>query len=599
MDVSGRDARLETALPRFARAALILVVSVAALAWVGWTTGVESLTRLYPTWPVMTPWTALCLAALGAGALAQSGRPSRARVWAGRVLGVAVIVFGLVVLAEYATGRSFGLDLSWFGDAVRVRQSSWPGRPSPQTAVSLLFVGATVALIRVDRGIRVLWPLCMAAGAAIPVVTVAAYLFDALALVGVSTSTGQAMATASALLLLVVAASLARPDRAPLAMLLGRPDWRSLVRLVGVLAAFPLVVALSRATFLAFDLHGEHTEWTLSIVVGTVIVGVVTFYLSQREQKELIQKEFVSNLRADAEMRYRILADNAVDVIVHLRGREAAWVSPSVVGALGGPPQRWLGSGFNDRIHPDDLDTVISALQEIGDGDSVIKRFRVRSVDSGYRWVDGHAKLYVDAEGNADGLIAALRLADDQVETEQRLERLARFDALTGLANRAETMARLESALQQPGSAGTYVGVLFCDVDHFKDINDTWGHGVGDVVLATLAARIRESVRAGDTVGRTGGDEILIVAPDIHGIDEVAEIAEKVRSHAAEPIDVAGNAIRATLSIGSTIALAGEPVSSVMARADAAMYQEKLNDRHAVTRFSVERSLRRSRRASS
>ncbi|WAC90396.1 sensor domain-containing diguanylate cyclase [Mycobacterium sp. Aquia_213] len=296
-------------------------------------------------------------------------------------------------------------------------------------------------------------------------------------------------------------------------------------------------------------------------------------------------------------MRYRILADNAVDVIVHLRGREVAWVSPSVVGALGGPPQQWLGSGFNNRIHPDDLETVVTALQSIADGDSVIQRFRVRSVDSGYRWVDGHAKLYVDAEGNADGLIAALRLADDQVETEQRLERLARFDILTGLANRAETMVRLESELQEPRPAGTYVGILFCDVDHFKDINDTWGHGIGDVVLATLAARIHECVRSGDTVGRTGGDEILVLLPGVHGVDGVAEIADTIRRHAAEPIHVAGNAIYATLSIGSTIALPGEPVSSVTARADAAMYQEKSADQNGLTRFSAQRSLRRTRRA--
>jgi diguanylate cyclase (GGDEF)-like protein len=597
VDFVGIDARLKSVLTRFARAAVLLVLAVAALAWVGWTTGFEPLMRVYPTWPVMTPWTALCLAALGAATLAQSTRSSRGSVRTGRGLAVAVIAFAIAVLAEYVTGRSLGLDQLWFGEAVRMRQSPWPGRPSPQTAVSLLLVAATVVLIRLDRAARLLWPVCVGAGAAIPLVTVAAYLFDALVLAGVSPSTGQAIATASALLLLVVAASLARPDRVPLAWLLGRPDWRSLVRLVGILAAFPLVVAVSRATFLALGLRGDHAEWTLSIVVGTLIVGAVTFYLSQREQKVLIQKESVSKLRADAEMRYRILADNAVDVIVHLRGREVAWVSPSVATPLGGPPQRWLGSGLAGRIHPDDVDAVATALQRIADGESVIQRFRIRSVDSGYRWFDGHGKPYVDAEGNTDGLIAALRLADDQVEAQQRLERMAHFDTLTGLANRAETMARLESALGQPRPLGTYIGILFCDVDHFKDINDTWGHGIGDVVLATQAERIRESVRGGDTVGRTGGDEILILLPDVHGINEVAEIAETIRRHTAEPIHVSGNAIYATLSIGATIALPGEPVSSVTGRADAAMYQEKSGARNAVTRFAAERALRRSRRA--
>lgn len=596
MDAPGPSTRLAAALPRYGRVAGLVVLAVAVLSWTGWVTGIEVLTRVYPGWPVMVPWTSLCLGVLAAATLLQTGHPSRGRVFGGRALAVTVIVFFAVVLAEYATAGSFGLDQALFGDALGPRQMTWPGRPSPQTAGSALLVAATVALIRLDRGARVAWPVCLVAGAAVPLVTVAAYLFDAMALAGVSPSTGQAISTSLALLLLIFAASLARPDRFPLAWLLARPDRHSLVRLAGVLAAFPIVVALSRATLLRLDL-GEHAGWTLSIVLGTGIVGALTFYLSQREQRSLIQREAVSQLRADAEMRYRILADNAVDVIVHLRGRDVAWISPSVVSALGGPPQQWLGSGFSSRIHPEDLASVATALQRIADGEWVIQRFRVRSVDAGYRWVEGHGKPYVDDGGNTDGLIASLRMADDQVEAEQRLERMARFDTLTGLANRAETLGQLESALGESRPPGTYIGILFCDVDHFKDINDTWGHGIGDVVLATLASRIREGVRPGDTVGRAGGDEVLILLPDVHGFDEVVQIAEEIRRRAAEPIHVGENAIRATLSIGATIATPGEPVSSVTARADAAMYQEKLADRHSVARFSAERSLRRPRRA--
>jgi diguanylate cyclase (GGDEF)-like protein len=243
--------------------------------------------------------------------------------------------------------------------------------------------------------------------------------------------------------------------------------------LVGILAAFPIVVALSRASFLALGL-GEQAAWTVSIAVGAAIVGAITFYLSQREQRLLIEKEAVSKQRADAEMRYRLLADNAVDIIIHLRGTEVAWISPSV-----------------------------------------------------------------------------------------------------------------EAALGQPRASGTYVGVLFCAVDQFKNINDTWGHGIGDLVLVTLAARICESVRAGDTVGRTGGDEILVLLPGINGVDEVAQIAEAIRWHAAEPIQLSENAIYATLSIGATIALPGEHVSTITARADAAMYQAKSGTRNPVIQISA------------
>lgn len=563
---------------------MLIVLVVTAVTWVGWLAGIEQLTRIYPSWPPMTPWTALSLAVLGAAILAQSGRPSRGRMWAGRAAAATVVVLALLFLAEYATAASFGLDQAWFGAAVRRWQASWPGRPSPQTALSLLLAAIAAALIRVDRWTRAVWPLCMAGGATVPFVTVSAYLFDAVALVGVTPSTGQAISTASALLLVIAATALTRPDRFPLAWLLARPDWRSLVRLAGILAGFPIVVASSRPTFGLLGI-GEHAEWTFSILLGTLIVGVITFYFSQREQKLLIEKELVSNERADAEMRYRILADNAVDIIVHLRGIHVAWVSPSVQSALGGPPQRWIGSGFGDSIHPDDRITLARAVLRIASGESVLQRFRVCSADDHYHWVDGHGKPYVDAEGRTDGLIAALRIVDVQVEAEQRLEQLARFDTLTGLANRAEAISRLETALGQPQSLGTCVGVLFCDVDHFKQINDTWGHGIGDTVLATLAARIQESVREVDTVGRTGGDEMLVLLPGIHGIDEVTQIAEKIRRRAAEPIEIPGSTIRATLSIGATVGLSGEAVDSITARADAAMYQAKSGDRNTVARI--------------
>ncbi|MCV7091217.1 sensor domain-containing diguanylate cyclase [Mycobacterium interjectum] len=564
------------------RLALLVGFGLSAATWVGWAAGVDRLTRVDPSWPQMMPWTALWLAALGAAVLAQSGNPSRGGVWAGRGFALVVGALAAIILAEYANGgSSSALDQVWFADAVRASQQTWPGRPSPQTAASALLLAAAAALIRVDRRTRVIWPACMAAGAAIPFVTVGAYLFNTLSLVGYSPSTGQALMTAFALLLLAAATSLARPDRFPVAWLLARPDRTSLLRLVGILAGFPVIVALSRPVFLGLGL-GEHAEWTFSVLVGALVVGAVTFYLSQREQKLLIEKELVSKERADAEMRYRILAENAVDIIVHLRDREIAWISPSVEAALGRPPQAWAGSDFNRHIHPQDLETVITALRRVAAGESVLQRFRVRADDGSYHWVEGHGKPYVDAEGNTDGLIAAVRIVDDQVEAEQRLERLARFDTLTGLVNRAEAMDRLASALQQTQPAGTYVGVLFCDVDHFKDINDTWGHGIGDFVLATLAARIRGSVRRGDTVGRTGGDEILVLLPGVRSIDELGQIAEKIRCRAAEPIHVSGKTFRATLSIGATLALPGDSEDTITARADAAMYRAKLGDRNTV-----------------
>ncbi|WP_158423489.1 diguanylate cyclase domain-containing protein [Mycobacterium sp. EPa45] len=173
--------------------------------------------------------------------------------------------------------------------------------------------------------------------------------------------------------------------------------------------------------------------------------------------------------------------------------------------------------------------------------------------------------------------IAQISAAVDDMRN--RLRELARFDSVTGLVNRAETMARFETALKQPGSR---LGVLYCDIDHFKQINDTWGHAVGDAVLSTIAARMRECVHLDDTVGRIGGDEILVLLPGVGSTKDAVEVGERIRGLAAEPIHQFGLTINTSLSIGATSSVPGEPSAAVSARADAAMYQAKQAGRNAV-----------------
>jgi len=575
------------------------VFVVAALDWVGWALGIEAFTRVFRTWPPMTPWTALWVAVLALSIRMQSGNPARSRVWVGRGLAVVVGVLACATLVEYATARSLGIDQLWFGAAVRSQQLSWPGRPGPQAAAAVLLLATAVALTRVDRrGVGVVWPVCLAGGGLIPLVAVVAYLFDAETLVQVRPSTGIAMLTAVAAILLVTAASAARPDRVPLVWLLARPDRVALLRLYGLAVGVPVFVSLGRLALLALGMN-ENAAFALSVTLATVVAAMVGFRLRRQEQHPLIEQERLSRERAEAERRraeaerrraevegrYRILADNSVDIVVHLREGRVVWISPSVEGPFGDPPKKWIGSDYLSHVHPDDVDNVRARLQEIGNGNMAAARYRIRADAGAYHWVDAHGKPYIDAEGNADGATGSMRVVDDRVEAEQRLDRLARFDILTGLPNRAEALGILEGAIAHARSPGADLGVLFCDIDHFKDINDTWGHAVGDAVLATMARRVRESVRQGDVVGRIGGDEMLVVLFGLHGYDEAVKIADVIRCRAAEPIHESGRTVHATLSIGATLAVPGESVSSIIGRADTAMYQAKLGGRNAVVRI--------------
>lgn len=565
------------------RAPLVAVLSVAAMDWLGWATGNAMLTRIAPTWPVMTPWTALLLAFLAAAQLAQSRHRFDVWVWVGRGLAILTGVIAVAILAEYLSGKAFGLDQIWFRNSIRALNTTWPGRPSPQTASSVLLLSIASILTRLDRRwVKVAWPTVLACAAALPIIAFAAYLFQAVSLVAVTPSTGVAISTSIALLLLTAGSLLIRPDRDPIAWLASRPDKSALLRMMGVLAGLPLLIGLLRLIFLGFDME-DQPAMALAIAMGTLAIGLGAFYLSQHEQGLLIEKEELSRQRAEVEARYRILADNAVDIIVRLRGSDIMWISPSVESAFGDPPQRWVGSDLSNRIHPDDRDMVKAKLERIGPESGIHARFRVRN--GAYHWVDGHGKSYVDQDGDTDDVIMALRIADDRVEAERHLERLARFDTLTGLVNRAETISRFEEALSRPRPPGPHLGVLFCDIDHFKEINDTWGHATGDAVLSVLANRIVDSVRLGDTVGRLGGDEMLVLLPDVHNLDEVAAIAEKIRVIAAEPIRLAGKTISATLSIGAAIANRDETIDPLLARADEAMYAAKGSGRNAVARI--------------
>lgn len=286
-----------------------------------------------------------------------------------------------------------------------------------------------------------------------------------------------------------------------------------------------------------------------------------------------------------AEARLAAVVQSSDDVIISMTAEGVIQTcNPGAVRLLGHPEERIVGEPVQFLMPPQSQEMLDKALHGIRCGE------RAQTYDTQWCRADG-ALIEVavnvcalrDTAGDLIGFSAIARDITAQVEAQRQLQRLAHYDTLTGLVNRAETIGRLESALRSPRKPGPELGVLFCDVDHFKAVNDTWGHSVGDMVLATVADRIRQSVRREDTVGRTGGDEILVLLPGVHSIKEAAQIAEKIRRRAAEPIEHCGNVIRATLSIGATLAIPGESVTTMTTRSDFAMYEAKRAGRNAVT----------------
>ncbi|HEV2360927.1 MAG TPA: sensor domain-containing diguanylate cyclase [Acidimicrobiales bacterium] len=178
-----------------------------------------------------------------------------------------------------------------------------------------------------------------------------------------------------------------------------------------------------------------------------------------------------------------------------------------------------------------------------------------------------------------DQMTGLLALATQWRLQVERLERAARYDALTGLVNRASFFDSLSSAAD-PG-AGLLAGILYVDLDQFKEVNDRYGHGTGDQVLSVAARRMSGIVRDRDVLARLGGDEFAILCVPIHGTSEAVTIAERLLSALGEPIQIEGREVTIGASIGIALADPAQvPSGELLERADHAMYEAKASGRN-------------------
>jgi diguanylate cyclase (GGDEF)-like protein/PAS domain S-box-containing protein len=285
---------------------------------------------------------------------------------------------------------------------------------------------------------------------------------------------------------------------------------------------------------------------------------------------------------ADSEEHFRLLAENSTDVIVWLDTDDMIlWISPSVTSVLGWTPADGIG-----RRATEFLDAAENRARYARDkaralgGRGAVSRAQVCTKSGDVHWMEIHSFPYRTSAGVVSGMVASLHPIDEQVRMEQELERRARIDMQTGLLTRRVLLERLEAAVgrREPG-----LGLLWCDIDGFKGINDAHGHATGDAVLEALGERIRGCLRSADDIGgRIAGDELIVALRGLGGLDEAVAFAEALRCRAAEPIATDGGAVGATISVGVTLAGPGEDVDAVLARADDAMYEAKARGKNRV-----------------
>jgi diguanylate cyclase (GGDEF)-like protein len=286
------------------------------------------------------------------------------------------------------------------------------------------------------------------------------------------------------------------------------------------------------------------------------------------------------------------------------------WTSSDVLNTLLGIDAAYphTPEGWTALLHPDDRKAWVKFFIRdlIGEGRVFDKVLRIiRHSDQATRWVHGLGKVVRDADGQAVRIQGTIQDITERKLMEDKVRQLAFFDPLTGLPNRRLLDDRLSQTMAASKRSALYGALMFLDLDNFKPLNDTHGHGVGDLLLIEVARRLTECVREMDTVARLGGDEFVVMLSDLDA-DKVVSIAqaylvaEKVRVSLALPYllmaATAGQVVskvehHCSASIGVVVFVNHEAnQTDILKWADAAMYQAKDAGRNAVRFYDAEAS---------
>ncbi len=222
-------------------------------------------------------------------------------------------------------------------------------------------------------------------------------------------------------------------------------------------------------------------------------------------------------------------------------------------------------------------DARMIRLRKEGTLTSEVARFRKDGVPLSL-WIS--ASIVKNSDGSLRNYVRVFTDISLLKETQQKLEQLASFDALTELPNRRLLVDRLEQATRRAQRGDDGLSVMFIDLDGFKQVNDTFGHDVGDRLLQEVAQRLQRCIRTSDSVGRIGGDEFAVVLEKARDPAIVTQVGKRILSALAEPYSIDGHEVRSAASIGvATYPVDGSDAAALLKSADEAMYGAKRSGR--------------------
>jgi diguanylate cyclase (GGDEF)-like protein/PAS domain S-box-containing protein len=334
-----------------------------------------------------------------------------------------------------------------------------------------------------------------------------------------------------------------------------------------------------------------------ALVVGSIVVTAIVVarqVAAQRKNAELAAE------RLAREAHFRALVQHSSDMVLVLDAtgmvREA---SPAVERVLGHAPESVVGRPFHSFFVADEMTAVQADIaQAIAANDGHVSsggavEWRVRDAHGGERWIEAICTNLL-ADPVVRGIIINGRDVSERKQLEVELTHRAYHDPLTGLVNASRFRIKIADAIRhawsgsRPGDGRSGLAILYIDLDGFKAVNDIYGHDAGDIVLATVADRLRDATRGSDTAARLGGDEFAILLERLRDEDEVRMVAQRVLQLVHRPVRIEHREVIVDASIGIVCAALGATVGDVplsidadilLRQADSAMYVAKARGR--------------------
>lgn len=420
----------------------------------------------------------------------------------------------------------------------------------------------------------------------------------------------------------------------PILVQLLRGEWRhwwrstpnlAKIEVIGLLALFALIAAqvffsaryplmfLPMLPLVIISFRAGHMGAALAIVLLAVIGGTATtmgfgpiarldlsdgvrvqyfqfylaisFLLSMPVAAELSGRKRLFQMLSDSEARFRILADNSGDIVFNISsGGIIQYASPSVNDHMMIGPDALVDMPLEEIVQSADRAVVATALRRAikHPGSVQMVEFRPLHVVHGVSWWEMAVRAILNEHGDPAGVVCTIRDMSRHKAVQQELQIAANVDTLTGAATRRAFLQRLDAEIQDLASGGKAC-VALIDVDHFKSVNDQYGHGVGDQALRALVACMRKGLRQIDMIGRLGGEEFAILLPRTD-LSQAGIICERLRL-AVEDMAVAidnGRSIYITFSAGLVETDGGDDAASVVDAADKALYSAKRSGRNCL-----------------